>query len=367
MRYRTPLRCALVLSIAFGLAAATPGDALADRFKTKKVVVRPGDTLLRIAQRNNVSVDDLRRWNRRKIRQDDVIRLGDTLVIRIRIEEPKTPGAKPEKKKTDKADPKKVWKLHYQIQPGDTLGGIARKLKVPLGELIEWNKLSGPSAVIRAGATLVYEKPGARPSAQSVGLPTSGRLINGVHVGRGKGYRLRFPNAAYTTPFVRKTLRRCARHVAARFPGTADILIGDASKPAGGFFPPHATHQSGRDVDLGYYLAGNKQNKTLHRCGAYQLDYAKNWALLRCMLLTGRVVRIYMDRKIQKGYVDFLKEKRGASDALLARMFGVAAETPRSALVRHSDGHDTHLHIRFSCRNGDKRCEEETADEPFTL
>jgi murein endopeptidase len=223
------------------------------------------------------------------------------------------------------------------------------------------------NSTIRAGATLVYEKPGERPAARSVGRPTQGRLLNGVHLGRGAGYRLRFPEAAHALPEMRKILRRCARQVAVRFPGTAKVLIGDLSKPTGGSFPPHASHQSGRDADVGYYLAGNKQNKTLHQVGAYQLDFAKNWTLLRCYLRTGRVVRVYMDSAIMGAYAAYLRRRGLADDALLARLFETEAANKREALVRHSAGHDTHLHVRFACPLDDPKCVEESGDEPFKL
>jgi len=357
--------------VVFG-ASATP--ALAETvFKTKKVVVRPGDSLGRIAARNKVAVEDLRRWNRRKVGKNDLIRLGDTLEIRVKVEGAEAAALKQKRAAQTTQKPAagqtssgKLYKGRYSIQPGDTLGGIARKLKVKTADLMRWNKLSSPTA-IRAGATLKYERTGPPPAARSVGLPADGRLVNGEHLGRGFGYRLRFPTAAYGLPYANAIMRRCAAHVAKRFPGTAKILVGDISKPGGGPFPPHATHQSGRDADIGYYLAGNKQNKTLHRVAAYQLDYAKNWAMLRCLLRSNKVNRIYMDTSIQHGYVKFMRRHKLADDDTIVRLFGAVSDTPSLSLIRHSPGHDTHLHVRFVCKDGDKRCKEEPKDKVFRL
>ena len=274
----------------------------ASGYVTKKVIVRSGDNLGRIAERHRVSLKDLRRWNKRKIGPQDRIRLGDTLTIKV-------------KAGTDTAEAAKqvpTWIGHYRVRSGDTLGSIARKLSVSISQIMALNNLR--STHIKMGQTLRYEKPGERPAAQSTGRPTRGKLVHGRHLGKGRGYRLRFPKNAYGTEEVNQILRKCARHVAVRFPGTAKLLIGDISRPAGGSFPPHSSHQSGRDADVGYYLGGNLQNKTLHRVAANHLDYAKNWTLLRCYLKTNKVVRIYMDTKIQKGYVRYLRRKKILED-----------------------------------------------------
>jgi len=184
----------------------------------------------------------------------------------------------------------------------------------------------------------------------------------GVHLGPGRGYRLRLPRHAYGTASVVQAVRRCAIEVADRFPGTADVLVGDISKPAGGRFPPHQSHQSGRDVDVGYYLTGNRQNATMFRLKSHELDYAKNWAHLRCMLRRGRVVRVYMDTAIQRGYVSYLK-KKGMGDGLLKAMF--ETEGGQGALVLHAPKHDTHLHVRYACDSGDSGCSEDRGDTIF--
>ena len=166
---------------------------------------------------------------------------------------------------------------------------------------------------------------------------------------------------------MHKILKRCIRQVPKRFPGTADILVGDISKPAGGHFPPHASHQSGRDVDIGYYLLGNQQNITLHRVGAYQVSYAKTWTMLRCFLKIGKVVRIYMDDKIQKSFVKYLLRRKLLPGPTIKRLFAVVADKPKSALIRHSKGHDTHMHIRFGCAETNPRCVEEANTRPFVF
>jgi hypothetical protein len=149
---------------------------------------------------------------------------------------------------------------------------------------------------------------------------------------------------------MNERLRNCSRFVHTLFPGTADLLIGDLSRPGGGRFPPHESHQSGRDADAGYYLAGNIQNSTLHRVGVAGLDPAKTWMYMRCLIAPGDVVRMYVDRALQRGLVAYLERIGAESPESLARLFEVVGGA--SALIRHAPYHDTHLHVRFACPGG---------------
>jgi len=342
----------VVLLLAFTFS---PESARADEQEMRSihVLVRSGDSLGKIAARFGVTVDALKKWNPEKTRDVDFIRVGDGLLVQIPLSS---------KHKSDGP----YWESYYDIRSGDSLGKIARKLRVTVADLRKWNKLA-PNAGIRAGAQLVYRLPGKKPSAQSQGRPTKGKLVGGEHIGKGRGYRLRFPKNAFGIPRMNRTIRRCIAQVARKHPGTADLLVGDFSKPAGGRFPPHQSHQTGRDADIGYYLSGNVQNKTMHRVGPKGIDPRKNWDILRCLITRDRVVRVFMDRALQKEMVRYLRWKKLASDKQLARLFEVSAKKPSDALVRHAPAHDTHIHVRFACSEHDPKCKEEKNDKPFSF
>lgn len=310
--------------------------------------VRGGDTLSSIAASEGVSIEDLRRWNP-GIGAGDLIRLGEKLtVMRAR-------DTLPEEVVQDS------WIAEIDIKPGDTLGRIAKRLNVSIADLRRWNHL-GPSGIIRAGRALRYVQHGLRPEPRSVGSPTHGRLHYGIHLGRGRGFRLRFPRNAYTTRSVFRTLHLCAGAVADRFPGSAEVLIGDISRPSGGRFPPHVSHQSGRDADIGYYMAGNVQNETMYRVGPRDIDFAKTWALMACLVETQDVVRIYMDRAIQRAFADYLEERGGVPAETLARLFAVRGDGHGNTLIQHAPKHDTHFHVRFACDDTDAACVEDRGD-----
>lgn len=364
------------LLLATLLLTATPAGAArgGDRVEIE-VEVRPGDSLSGIASRHGVSIEDLRRWNRRKVGRDDLIRAGDHLVLHVSPDAATASAKKPAEAAPDKPaaapssareDDDEVWYAVYRVKSGDTLGRIAKNLAVSIEDLQRWNHL-GKAGAIRAGQILRYARTGPRPPARSHGRTTAGTLENGVHLGKGPGYRLRFPKNAYGLPAVNRTLKRCAARMRQRFPGTADILIGDLSRPNGGRFPPHVSHQSGRDADVGYYLAGNIQNATMYRVRPEEVDYEKTWELTACFLSEDRVVRIFIDKGIQTQMVRYLRDSKRLSARQIDRLFAVASEHPDDALIQHAPKHDTHLHVRFACPTDAPDCAEDPGERPFKL
>ncbi len=96
-------------------------------------VVRSGDNLSQIAVKTGVSVKDLQSWNQLK---SEKIYVGQKLKIKS-----------PKQKKTTRT---------HQVQKGESLWDIARKMGVTIEDLVKWNNL--PSTRIRAGQTLIIEQ-----------------------------------------------------------------------------------------------------------------------------------------------------------------------------------------------------------------
>lgn len=177
----------------------------------------------------------------------------------------------------------------------------------------------------------------------SYGEPYNGYLVNGiVFPNMFPGYHVRDYDRAYTTPELAGALLDAIEAVKAKFPGTCDVFIGDFTKKGGGRFGSHASHQNGRDVDVGLYAKNNCQLQNLVPMNEDNLDPAKTLFLISSLVASQRVQYIFLDRRIQKVLYDY-GICHGYSAAYLNRLFG---NVP-GALVQDIPGHFTHMHIRF--------------------
>jgi membrane-bound lytic murein transglycosylase D len=100
-------------------ASVTKGSS-----KSYTHVVRSGESLGLIAQRNSVSIQDLRRWNHL---HGDRIRAGQRLLLHHEVvPEPVTTTKEPDEAKAVPASPGATEYIYHTVQPGDTLWGIAQ-------------------------------------------------------------------------------------------------------------------------------------------------------------------------------------------------------------------------------------------------
>ena len=105
-------------------SAETPDD-----MQFVKYQIKSGDTLSTIAERNNVSLSKLRKWN--NLNNKSRIVAGKTLKI-----------YKPGKTTTENG--------YHLVKSGDTLIGISKKHKVTTKQLMDWNNLKNPKE-LKAG------------------------------------------------------------------------------------------------------------------------------------------------------------------------------------------------------------------------
>ncbi|MSP24609.1 MAG: LysM peptidoglycan-binding domain-containing protein [Myxococcales bacterium] len=177
----------------------------------------------------------------------------------------------------------------------------------------------------------------------SVGRPSAGALFNGVQLASGARWKVSDPGNAWGTRETADSIERAIGQVEAHFAGTPPLAIGHLSARRGGSLAPHRSHQSGRDVDLGYYYKTALPFYT--RATADNLDTPRTWALVRAFVTETDVEYVFIDTPLQR----VLKEHAlalGEDAAWLDDIFQ-AGGTGRAPLIRHVAGHDTHIHVRF--------------------
>ncbi len=137
--------------------AAPAADAAPATPKTYKV--RKGDTLAKVADDNKVPMAQLVAWN--KIGKQGVIMEGQILTVGTAAP---APVAKPA------ADEAPAAPKTYKVRKGDTLAKVAADSKVPMAQLVAWNKIGKQGVIVEGqmltvGAEAPAPTPAAKPAA----------------------------------------------------------------------------------------------------------------------------------------------------------------------------------------------------------
>ncbi len=236
--------------------------------------------------------------------------------------------------------------------------------------LLAWTVAApGASAGPRARQIDPYRWPGARQlprRSRSIGWAWRGRLLHGVaavesaFVHHVEEYR---PGGAFwgTWELV-QLLERAAWRVHRRLPGVR-LSIGELSKRGGGRLRGHHSHQSGRDVDIAFYMLGpdgrpieprtfvafDRRGRGLGVNRIYRFDDARNWELVAKLVADGdaRVQFIFVASTLKRR---LLREgrRRGAPRVLLERAEKVMVQPT------HGHPHRNHFHVRIYCSPGDR-------------
>ena len=198
------------------------------------------------------------------------------------------------------------------------------------------------------GATWVAT-PVSHVSGEASGAPWAGKLANASRLQAGDGYVIKRPARSFGTKHLLEHLRGAIGLVRALYPNVPTLAIGDISAEYGGKISDHRSHQSGLDVDVGFYFTTGAATQFADANSHFDLE--ANWALLaaftRTAALDDGVQMIFLDYDVQHRLYDFAKQ-RGTPDRELEFIF----QYPRgreelSGLVRHWPGHGNHFHVRF--------------------
>jgi hypothetical protein len=182
------------------------------------------------------------------------------------------------------------------------------------------------------------------------------RFYSGIEMIQGFGYK--FIHAGRQTNWGTKPLVDGLRRIAAYMRGTGkaetDLAVGDISSANGGQLGGHASHQTGRDVDIGFYMtdaASGKAADTLNfvrftggRDGLtgnnngrpVRFDAERNWMLVQAILANP-------DPAFKPTHIFIANHLKAA---VLAAGANAPERGRAAALMSYWPGHDNHLHLR---------------------
>ena len=123
--------------------------------KVRYYRVKRGDNLSNIAQKYDVAVDDLKKWN--NIRGNNVAYGKNLKINGVEADQKSTAVAKVEidKKGIQKDSLATPTNSIYVVQKGDNLSNIAKRFNVTVAELQDWNKLTTKSIPLGASLQVV--------------------------------------------------------------------------------------------------------------------------------------------------------------------------------------------------------------------
>ena len=296
--------------------------------------IEKGDTLYIVAKKYGVSMSRLKRWNKREVRKG--LRPGKTLRIYSSV-------------------PIRVKRRAYHVvKRGESLRRIARKLRVDRSELRKLNRLR--SSVIQPKQRLLYLVSAPEKVSESVGSCSGGKLINGERFPKGPGYSTGSRSKIYGTNETVTLLLDGFARFGKKHPDAPQIVVGNLSTKKGGKVDPHKSHQSGRDVDLGYLHKKKAQPvRSMISTNKRNLDPRLTWDFMYSFLQTGKVKYMFIDYDIQGLLCEHLK-KRKFKKSYLKKIFQYPRGKGVEAVVKHVSGHHHHIHLRFVCPKKDKRC-----------
>jgi penicillin-insensitive murein endopeptidase len=206
--------------------------------------------------------------------------------------------------------------------------------------------------------------------AQSVGSPTEGHLVGGAHLDESTYLRIvpfyKGSNASWGLESLVGLVDRAGQRVHKQYPD-AVLSVGHLSKHGGGEIDRHASHESGRDADIGFFIA-NQAGKPLYSDhfvaflgdgtapswpGA-RFDDARNWALVAALVGDGHahITHIFVATWMRSRILEYAA-KINAPMNLRVRASALMAQ-PKGAMP-----HDDHFHVRIACPHGMEGCIEQ--------
>jgi len=240
-----------------------------------------------------------------------------------------------------------IEEVRWTVDKMSTWGALSNRWGVGERVLAELNPEFAAIETLLVGTPiLVYRRDPAAPG-HSVGAPNSGRLKGGVPMPEGSHWKLReYRMKSFGSPYMVEALTSAFEAYGEAYPDGPAIRLGDLSGPRGGKLSPHVSHRTGRDIDIGFILhEEQRKDRYWERAKSSTFDAEKNWFLIRALVDTGRVQTIFMGARLQRSVL-----------AVARRELPPEQVEVYMRAMHHWRGHMDHMHVRFNCEPGNRRC-----------
>lgn len=320
--------------------------------------VIPAESIEDIARRYGATVSNVARWN--GLNPD-----APTLEVgsKLRVNAERTPL--PQQKIDFELDRDYDWKSlseRFDVEP-DKLRAYNPEVEA-LKSGLRISVWINPKPYARRSKALEFPEFQVRPDALSIGAPNDGGLKNGVQMPESPLYTRRAPSIMWGSSHTIETLLKAIARFRQDLAFDHELVLADISRKKGGKFRPHKSHQAGRDIDIwmptlkGVYkekYLGRTNRKKIRRPAVNEIDWYATWGLVRALLETEEIVKIFLEYSMQEKLYR-AAEEMGATEEELAKIQWPRGARSGGAIIAHSAGHITHIHVRFRCSKSDIDC-----------
>ncbi len=211
---------------------------------------------------------------------------------------------------------------------------------------------STPAETATSAPRRDFERGQGALGSLSVGHPHEGFLVNGVRMPKDVRWWLADPDGAWGTAETVDALTHCIDRVFEKHPDSPPAIVGSLSRRGGGPYPPHKSHQSGRDADV--YLWIKDRGKQWYVKGtAETLDRARTWTFIRAVVTETDVEYILLDQSVQPLLEEYALKRE--TDPAWVRSLFHGDDAGTRPLIKHVPGHTGHMHVRFYNRLAQER------------
>lgn len=324
----------------------------AERSRWIRHRIRHRERVSQIAARYGVSREKLVEWNKLDPQEDYPPR-----------------GRRSVKVRTQRMVPPRM-KVTYVPREEETWGDVAAQLRVEIPDLHAWNwqqRRIKPGRPLMAWVDPALSwslRPGQGPEVPesfdvpqgglSVGRPNRGRLLAAVQLPDSPLYSRGIKRVLWGSSYTIEQLQVAFANFRHDTGFEHEIIVGSISKRNGRNLPPHKSHQSGRDVDIRLPLLPHVPD-TKHP-NPDEIDWYATWGLIKALGATDAVTVVFLEADLHRRVYEAARTMGESRDTLADYLIFPQWRPKADPLVRHSRGHDEHIHVRFRCADNEPRC-----------